>query len=85
MIFWAQSYLDLHKNVEKDYTGKYEQYKINIITTQKTDEEISTTAEDSSIITVSEVPIEETDIFKELKAYRLDKSRDRKNKTLLHL
>jgi hypothetical protein len=80
MISWAQSYLDLHKNVEKDYTGKYEQYKINITTTQKTDEEISAPAAERNIMRVDEVPIEETEIFKELKTYRLDKSREEKIK-----
>ena len=33
-----------------------------------------------STITAAEVPVEETDIFKELKAYRLDKSREEKIK-----
>jgi hypothetical protein len=80
MISWAQSYLDLHKNVEKDYTAKYEQYKINITTTQKIDEEISAPAAERSIMKVEEVPIEETEIFKKLKAYRLDKSREEKIK-----
>ncbi|WP_010247765.1 HRDC domain-containing protein [Acetivibrio cellulolyticus] len=80
MLAWAQSYLDLHKAVEKDYTGKYEQYKINIITPRKQDEEVLTPVAERSTITVGEVPVEETDIFKELKAYRLDKSREEKIK-----
>jgi len=78
MLAWAQSYLDLHKNVEKDYTGKYEQYKINIITPQK--KEAPSPVAERSAIRVDEIPVEETDIFKELKAYRLDMSREEKIK-----
>ena len=77
LLAWAQSYLDLHKVVEKDYTGKYNQYKI---TQQNPDQEVSTHAAEKSTITVDEVPVEETDIFKELKAYRLYKSREEKIK-----
>ena len=79
-LAWAQSYLDLHKDVQRDYTGKYEQYKIGIITPQKSDEEVPTPVLERSTITVGEVPVEETDIFKELKAYRLNKSREEKIK-----
>lgn len=80
MLAWAQSYLDLHKDVEKDYTGKYEQYKINSIIPRNTNEEILTPLEERSTITVGEVSVEETDIFKELKEYRLNKSREEKIK-----
>lgn len=80
MLAWAQSYLNLHKDVKKDYTEKYEQYKINIITPQKPDEEVLTPIADRSTIRVGEVPVEETDIFKALKLYRLGKSREEKIK-----
>lgn len=80
MLSWAQSYLNLHKDVEKDYTKKYEQYKINSITPQKPDEEIPIQVSEKINIAVDEVPIEDTDIFKELKTYRLDKSREEKIK-----
>ena len=80
LLAWAQSYLDLHKVVEKDYTGKYDKYKVNIITQQNPDQEVSTHTAEKSTITVDEVPVEETDIFKELKAYRLYKSREEKIK-----
>jgi hypothetical protein len=40
MLEWAQSYLDLHKDVEKDYTGKYEKDKASILTPQKSVEEV---------------------------------------------
>lgn len=80
MLARAQSYLDLHKDVEKDYTGKYEQYKNSIITPQKPDEEVPAPTAEKSTITAAEVPVEETDLFKELKAYRLAKSREEKIK-----
>ena len=80
MLAWAQSYLDLHKEAQKDYTEKYEQYKVNIVTPQKPEEEVPTPVAEASTIAVGEVPVEETDIFKELKAYRLYKSREEKIK-----
>lgn len=80
MLDWAESYLDLHKNVEKDYTKKYEKYKFSIITPQKSDEEVPTPVAERSTITLGKVPVEETEIFKELKAYRLYKSREEKIK-----
>jgi hypothetical protein len=80
MLSWAQSYLDLHKDIESDYTGKYEKYKIHIVAPQKTEEEIPTPKEERSTISVDEVPVEETDLLKKLKAYRLDKSREERIK-----
>jgi hypothetical protein len=80
MLAWARSYLNLHKNVEKDYTAKYEKYKINIAIPQNTEEEVSPPVAETSTIRAEEVPVEETNIFKELKAYRLDKSREEKIK-----
>jgi hypothetical protein len=29
LLEWANSFLNLHKEVEKDYTGKYDKYRIN--------------------------------------------------------
>ena len=79
MLEWARFYLNLHKEVEKDYLAKYDQYKINISNTitQETFQEKDTAppAEKSSTID-NEVPIEETEIFKELKDYRWKKSRE---------
>ncbi len=49
MLERAQFYLSMHKEVEKDYTKKYEQYKL-----ERND----------------------TDLFSELKDYRLNKSRE---------
>ena len=35
LLKWAQSYLNFHKEVVKDYTEKYEQYKIDTIKVKK--------------------------------------------------
>lgn len=80
MLACAQSYLAVHKDIERYYTGKYEKYKISTITPQKSDEEVPTPVAGKSTITVGEVPVEEREIFKELKAYRLHKSREEKIK-----
>lgn len=106
MLDWANTYFNLHKEAAKDYTSKYEQYKLEAV-----NEEVAATAEpirkkqeatpaeptsevksgeDLKISEVSvevktsevvmkgielELPIEESAIFKELKAFRLAKSR----------
>lgn len=58
---WARYYLNLHKEVEKDYTKKYEKYL------EKQTKE-------------NEVPIEETELFRQLKIYRFGKSKEEKIK-----
>lgn len=80
MLEWAKSYLELHKEVEKDYTGKYEKYKISTSMAEDPEAEAPTLVMESIAATVNEVPAEETEIFKELKAYRLEKSREEKIK-----
>lgn len=80
MLEWAQSYLDLHKNIKKDYTRKYEQYKITADTSEISVMEASATKAENCSLTISEVPMEETDIYKELKSFRLGKSREEKIK-----
>ena len=75
LLKWAQSIMDLHKEVEKDYTAKYEQYRINI-SGHETRNEVPLTNEAKSTVVKTEDNIEETDIFKELRAYRLNKSRE---------
>lgn len=77
MLAWAQSYLDFHKDVEKDYIAKYEKYKINTDMPDGSDKEASTPASDSNTpkaVEVHQIPMEETDIYKELKTYRMRKS-----------
>ena len=75
LLKWTQSILDLHKEVEKDYTEKYEQYKINT-NIHETNEEIPLTKKVKNTVINTVDNIEETDIFKELREYRLNKSRE---------
>ena len=76
----VQFYLKIQKNVEKDYTAKYERYKIGAsMKTMSVEEVLAPVAEESNS-EVDKIPMEETDIFKELKAYRLSKSREEKIK-----
>lgn len=77
LLEWAQSFLDLHKEVIKDYTEKYEQYKIDTNVTDKNVQEINSNIEDEKATTISvTIPVEDTELFKELKVYRLNKSRE---------
>lgn len=76
MLEWAQSYQDLHKEVVKDYTEKYEKYRINNISKSENPQEVAPVNEERSTTVDVAVSLEETDIFKELKAYRLKKSRE---------
>lgn len=71
MLAWANFYLELHKDIEKDYTERYEQYRILNKETENIEPFIVNA--NSSMIRDN---IEETEIFKELKAYRLTKSRE---------
>jgi Superfamily II DNA helicase len=76
LLEWAQSYLNLHKEVVKDYTDKYEQFKIETVKAENP-QELITNQKVEEIPAVSIVEnLEETDIFKEFKAYRLRKSRE---------
>jgi hypothetical protein len=76
MLAWAQSYLELHKDVEKDYTEKYEQYKINNNKSENSPNIISTGELEECNMVDAAVSVEDMDIFKELKVYRLNKSRE---------
>ncbi len=77
LLEWAQSFLDLHKEQMKDYTEKYEQYKLDTNVTDKNVKEINPKIENEKVTTVSvKIPVEDTEIFKELKVYRLNKSRE---------
>ncbi len=76
MLAWAQSFLDLHKEVEKEYTEKYEQYKINTNIPESSNEEIPVPEVEKNTIAEVKVQVETSDIFKELKEYRLNKSRE---------
>lgn len=76
MLEWAQSYLDLHKEVVKDYTEKYEMYRINISRSDEIPKEVAPVKGEKSNTVDVAVSLEETDLFKELKEYRLRKSRE---------
>lgn len=76
LLEWAQSYLNLHKEVEKDYTNKYEQYKIKTAQPKEPQELSSTIEENKKTTKDVGLAMEETEIFKELRAYRLNKSRE---------
>lgn len=76
LLSWAQSYMNLHQEIEKNYTEKYEPYMTkkegNICIDDKL--EVDLFVKRDNITT--EVKVEETEIFKELRAYRLQKSRE---------
>ncbi len=77
LLEWAQSFLDLHKEVIKDYTEKYEQYKVDTNISVNYVQEIIPKIEDEKTTAVNAtIPVEDTEIFKELKVYRLNKSRE---------
>ena len=72
---WALSFLKLHKKVEKYYTSKYEQYRSDNCKEEIKKETTQTKGLNSGAESTA-ASIEETNIFKELKAYRLIKSRE---------
>lgn len=88
MLLWAQSYLDFHKVVNKDYTKKYDKYRIVVKTKDTIEHTLVISKENKSDVTFksenrvnkSEVKIEELKVFQELKNYRLNKSREEKIK-----
>lgn len=89
---WAESFLKLHKSVEKDYTKKYEPYllknqsaetghtnvKLMDIDKVKAAEPVTKTVENEkkAVNSAVDVKVEDTEIFKALRAYRLRKSRE---------
>jgi len=68
---WAQIFLNFHKEVERDYTTKYEKYK----SVGNTDNIVNDLSKQEADIKSISIPIENTNIYKELRAYRLFKSR----------
>lgn len=72
---WAQSYLSLHKEVVKDYTEKYDQYKISVSKPDVSHQVILPIKENMPTEEAA-APVEETLMFKELKGFRLNKSRE---------
>lgn len=93
LLSWAESFLKADTDMQKDYTEKYKQYIINNAEDNISEEEevvtfnnrfvteennIQDVEDNNSIEEVDSV--EDTEIFKELKAYRLKKSREEKVK-----
>ncbi len=84
LLEWAQSYLLLHKHVEKDYTAKYQQYllpKTTVNAAEHFEQAIPVIIKEQAVINNSNTDLrvnaalEETEIFKDLRAYRLARSR----------
>lgn len=60
--------MNLHQEVTKDYTKKYERYRID--GDENSSKDVKSSNEEAVV-----KPIKEKDLFNELKAYRLNKSR----------
>ena len=76
LLNWATSYLDFHKGVRKDYTGKYKKYRMNTMTEPSPRTDTIRNEENRILEGDTVFPLEETKLFKELKNYRLRKSRE---------
>ncbi|WP_454964575.1 HRDC domain-containing protein [Filifactor alocis] len=76
LLNWATSYLDFHKDVRKDYTGKYKKYRMNTMTEPSPRTDTIRNEENRILEGDTVFPLEETKLFKELKNYRLRKSRE---------
>jgi len=74
LLMWAHSYFALHKESVKDYTKKYEKYKL---ITNKVDigHTVSLTTKKKSAVH-KKPQTENSTVLKELKDYRLNKSRE---------
>lgn len=82
-LAWAQSYLDFHIEKEHDYSAKFGQYmkqpaRSCVPDAETTAPNIDNAATPDRIASPekNDVSIEETAIFKELRSYRLSKSRE---------
>jgi len=76
LLNWATSYLNFHKNVVKDYTSRYEKYRMNTMTEPSLRTDTIRNEENRILEGDTVFPLEETKLFKELKNYRLRKSRE---------
>lgn len=79
LLTWANSYLELHMEIEKDYTGKYDAYRMGDSAVQLIEAEAVVNETAAAAITDTG-SLEDSEIFQELKAYRLAKSREEKIK-----
>lgn len=73
LLAWAQGFLDMHQEIQKNYIMKYDKYRC-----ETPNDGTENSAEDQLSIDPNEV--EETDLYKKLKQYRLEKSREEKIK-----
>lgn len=71
---WAESYLNLHKEVQKDYTKKYERYRIQIQKQDLAEPELDDPKTDCKMAESKDECAGEIAVIQELKAYRLQKS-----------
>ena len=82
LLLWAQSYLDFNIETEKDYTSKFNEYLIRSsdIPTVKVEEtaKVEERIIDAIEVTTIHENVEESEIFKELKRFRLNKSHARR-------
>ncbi|MFC6463698.1 nuclease-related domain-containing protein [Marinilactibacillus sp. GCM10026970] len=76
LLQWAEFYKTLHKESVKDYTKKYEAYKVN--TYHQNIKKVSSQEPiDKSMPKVQRTtPVNNSDLYEELKTYRLNKSRE---------
>ena len=64
LLRWATSYLDFHKNVVKDYTSRYEKYRIDTMTETPQKTASIKNEEDRILEEDMMLSIEETELFK---------------------
>ncbi len=86
LLAWAQSFLDLHIERDKDYTSKFDRYLVNSekdmnsgedgLKQQTGSNKVESPGRSKKSIISDNEDVEETGIFKELRAYRLNKSRE---------
>ena len=76
MLAWAQSYFNLHIDSGKDYISKFDKYLIENDNNEMIKVDIKEEHDDIIKAELISENIEELEIFKELKAFRLNKSRE---------
>lgn len=86
LLEWAKFYLALHMEIEKDYVKKYDCYRISSNEMRTKQSAISDSSKEEAKELEKKNPedkdteIEKTEIFQQLKAFRLQKSREEKIK-----
>lgn len=84
LLLWAQSFLNLNIETVKDYTTKFNEYLIspsdNSIVKVEESAKVEERITDAIEVTTVHENVEESEIFKELKRFRLNKSHEEKIK-----